>query len=282
VVVLRNVMKAISWSLTPFGSEPVCDLVILMYHRVTGDIPLEIDVKYAHFAAQMRWLATRGRVVSLAEGLRLVQGPNELQDERRRFVITFDDAYEDFYTRAFPLLVELDLPATLYVPTGFLNDPDTPPISRSVRNGDRLQPMRWWMLEEVARSRLMTIGSHTHSHAELPSLSDRQINEELTRCDDLLKERLGVLPQHFAYPRGAWDRRVELVIRRRYRSAALVGGGAISLSGLDPFRLSRIPVLRSDGMRWFESRIKGRLQYEEEMVRAIKHFARQRGRSFGY
>ena len=282
MVVFRNVLKAVSWTLTLNQSGEERDLVVLMYHRVTGDVPLELDIQYAHFCSQMRWLAARERVVSLDEGLELLQGSRELADDRCAFVVTFDDAYEDFYTRVFPLLKELDLPATLYVPTGFLDNPDIPPISRSVREGYRLQPMGWSMLEEVARSRLVTIGAHTHSHRELPSLSDREIDEELGRSDDLLKERLGVVPQHFAYPRGAWDRRVEQLIRRRYRSAALVGGGAISRSDPDPFRLSRVPVLRSDSMRWFGSRIRGRLQYEERMVWAIKQLTRQRAASFGY
>lgn len=127
------------------------------------------------------------------------------------------------------------------------------------------------MLEEMAETALVTIGAHTHGHFELPSLNDERVEAELSRCDELLKGRLGIRVEHFAYPRGAWNERVERFVKKRYRSAVHVGGGVVNRGQWDRYRLPRIPVQGSDGMRWFESRISGDLRYEELTVRMLKH-----------
>lgn len=261
--------------------EGDADIVFLMYHRITGDTSLELDLRYKHFYEQMIWLADQGCVLSLDNAVEYLHQSDEASTERKpRFVLTFDDAYRDFHTHAFPLLRDLGLPATLYVPTGFIDKPLRPPISRRIDHAERLQPVTWAMLEELAASNLITLGSHTHTHSELPSLSDQALEEDLNRCDMLLEQRLGRPVHHFAYPRGVWDGRVERIVRGRYRTVALAGGGGVRRSNFDPCRLPRVPVLRSDGMRWFKPRIEGRLAYEERMVRSIKSLLRQRGSSY--
>lgn len=254
--------------MTWFSFAPRSNLVILMYHRVVGDIPLELNLPFDVFRSQMLGLAKKGQVVSLDEAVRILE--NGIVLAHPIYVITFDDAFKDFYTHAFPLLRDLSLPVTLYVPTGFLESPDKPPISRKVSAPEKLQPITWAMLSELANSPLVTIASHTHSHFELPTLSDAAILDELDRCDSLLQEKLGQPMRHFAYPRGVWNDRVEQLVKDRYATVALAGGGAIKSDSFLRYRIPRVPVLRSDGMRWFNARITGRLIYEERFVKFVK------------
>src|SRR5262245_20585348 len=95
-------------------------LVILMYHRLhagEADVLENFDGQYVHvkdFAQQMRYLARNYRVVSLEQCLEPVPG------DPYRAVITFDDAYASIYQYAYPVLRELRLPATVFVPTDFI------------------------------------------------------------------------------------------------------------------------------------------------------------------
>ncbi len=270
---IRIVLKCLSWLLSPLRPRAPEQVVLLMYHRVTGDVGLELDLPAADFEAQMRWLATTGRVIPLDEAMRRVAARD--LGGRTWYVVTFDDAYEDFHSRVLPLVRELALPVTLYVPTGFIDEPGKPPISREVRDADQLRPVTWAQLLEIAASPLVTIGGHTHSHREMPSLSDAEVLEEVRRCDDALAARLGSPVRHFAYPRGVWDERVERLLAGRYDTIALVGGGALLPSAFDPQRLPRIPVQRSDGMRWFRARLDGRLGLEEQLIRWAKGLRRR-------
>lgn len=243
---------------------------MLMYHRVTGDVDLELDLPFATFREQMVYLANTGRVISLDEAIEGLR--NGWLDNNRRYVLTFDDAYEDFYTHAWPVLAELDLPATLYVPTGFIESPANSPVVGDVAGKERLKPATWEMLKEMAASERITIGGHTHSHPDLPTLDDNAVISELEQCDALLQERLGVRVQHFAYPRGIWNQRVRDITASRYESVICADGGTALSGKADPLHLPRIPVQRSDGMRWFRHRISGRLAFEEHTIATAKRF----------
>ena len=269
----RVLLKYLSWLLSPLHGRTDEKVIILMYHRVTGDLDLELDLSASDFESQMRWLASTGRVLALDEAIRRVTDRD--LGGRTWYVITFDDAYEDFYYRVLPLVRELALPVALYVPTGFIDEPAKPPISRSVRDAVRLKPVTWSQLEEIAACPLMTIGAHTHSHREMPSLSDTEVLADVQRCDETLARRLGVPVRHFAYPRGVWNERVERLLAGRYETIALVGGGWLLPSTFDPLRLHRVPVKRSDGMRWFRARLAGRLRLEEQLIRWAKRLRRR-------
>jgi len=101
-------------------------LRVLTYHRVeragteTGRYP-RLMVSPEVFGAQMSFVARRFRVLSMPELLAATRTGDRLPP--RALLLTFDDAYADFATHAWPVLRRLGLPATLFVPTAFPGDP---------------------------------------------------------------------------------------------------------------------------------------------------------------
>jgi peptidoglycan/xylan/chitin deacetylase (PgdA/CDA1 family) len=97
---------------------------ILGYHRVVDrvfeDRPIlpSLCVSADTFRRQMEQVKRTFRVLSLADAVRAVTG--ELQLDRDACTITFDDGYRDLYLRAAPILADLAMPATVFVPTGFV------------------------------------------------------------------------------------------------------------------------------------------------------------------
>ncbi len=104
-------------------------LVVLTYHRIAergtdGFYDPVISAAPETFRAQLEWLSKRMRILTLAElddRLRL-GGPF---NEPAAFV-TFDDGYRDNFVEAVPILKELDIPATFFIPTEFLESPKLP------------------------------------------------------------------------------------------------------------------------------------------------------------
>ncbi|PWV61117.1 polysaccharide deacetylase family protein [Plasticicumulans acidivorans] len=95
-------------------------LSILIYHRVLKeqdslqpDIP---DEKI--FRWQMQLLKRYFNVLSLRDALCRLRD-NTLPE--RSVCVTFDDGYSDNVTVALPILKELDVPATFFIASGFLN-----------------------------------------------------------------------------------------------------------------------------------------------------------------
>lgn len=103
-------------------------LRILTYHRVAEFDesrlldPRLISTTPALFARQMEYLASRYHVVTLEHVIDAVERGTPLPP--RATLITFDDAYRDLATHAFPVLKRLRLPATVFVPTAYPDHPD--------------------------------------------------------------------------------------------------------------------------------------------------------------
>ena len=88
---------------------------ILVYHRVNDeDDPIFPGVPTKIFAQQMEYLAEHYSVCALTE---LVQRLECGDLPANAVTITFDDGYRDNYTKAFPILKRLGLPATIFLVT---------------------------------------------------------------------------------------------------------------------------------------------------------------------
>ncbi len=102
-------------------------LRVLTYHRVDEPdarpalYPGLISATPKEFELQAGYLAANCHVVSMPEVLETCASGTALPS--RAVLLTFDDAYRDFAEHAWPILKRYRLPATLFVPTAFPDQP---------------------------------------------------------------------------------------------------------------------------------------------------------------
>ena len=251
--VARQGVKAVS-AAADLLVPPSDGLVVLIYHRVGRRTTVPVDLPTHLFEEQVAWIAEHG-AVTLDEGLRRLQGPID-PGLGRALAVTFDDGTADFVDSALPTLVAGRIPVVLYVATRH--------IEEQVPFPDDGQPVSWAGLRDAVSTGLVTIGSHTHSHALLDRLPFAQVRDELDRADGLIAERLGVEVQHFAYPKAVFGSPgADAAVRARYRSAAVAGSRPNPWEHTDVFRLARTPVQTFDQMRWFRRKSAGGLRLED-------------------
>jgi peptidoglycan/xylan/chitin deacetylase (PgdA/CDA1 family) len=108
-----------------FSSPAAGSVNILAYHRVVADIAKAekeaiygIVISAATFRRHCESLRKTYDVVSLETAMHFLDGERKVA--RPLAVITFDDGYLDFYEEAFPVLNDLGLPATVFLPTNFI------------------------------------------------------------------------------------------------------------------------------------------------------------------
>jgi peptidoglycan/xylan/chitin deacetylase (PgdA/CDA1 family) len=95
---------------------PVCQ--ILLYHKVNDDHdPYLASLPVEEFRRQMQYLAKNFALVSLDD---IAEGRIGPSDRKFAVAVTFDDGYRDNFTNAFPILKELNIPATIYLATGYI------------------------------------------------------------------------------------------------------------------------------------------------------------------
>lgn len=183
---------------------------ILTYHSIdsTGSV---ISVSPETFARHVRWMTSGAvTVVALAELLRL-------PPDRDAVALTFDDAYTNFASEAWPRLNAHGLPATLYVPTGFAGKANT---WAELPGGSmpRLPILDWPALGRL-REAGVTLGAHTRTHPDLRSLEASALEDEIEGAFDDLRRETGQARETFSYPYGFQNEAAVSVVKQACRNA---------------------------------------------------------------
>ncbi|MGH8913628.1 MAG: polysaccharide deacetylase family protein [Acidimicrobiia bacterium] len=235
---------------------------VLIYHQVGAGLGRQMEVTTDDFTRQLDWLSQNWEVVTFDQAVTRWDEPGA----DRLVALTFDDGYLDTFTTAFPMLRERQLPFLIYLATESIEtgSPLGPP--------GRADPLAWDHVVDMLSSGLVTIGAHTHRHRDLRHLPAEAVEEELTTSDGLIERRLGLRPDHFAYPWGYWSSTAAAVVDRRYETAAIAGTPRPGTT-LDRHRLHRYPVQLSDGFRFFPARLRGGFRVEEQVRRWIKRYS---------
>lgn len=91
--------------------------------------------------------------------------------------------------------------------------------------------MSWKELRQIASDPLCTIGAHTIHHYNLKRLTAEMVSFEMRQSADMLEEKLGKRPVHFAYPYGsakaAGEREAILAAQEGFASAVTTRHGTI-------------------------------------------------------
>ncbi len=96
-------------------------VLILMYHAVVDDDrPYRkwTHLSTSEFERQVRFLCRRYTVLPLPRVVQAMASGERLP--KHTAVITLDDGYRNNYTRAFPILVRHEAPATIFLTTGLV------------------------------------------------------------------------------------------------------------------------------------------------------------------
>jgi peptidoglycan/xylan/chitin deacetylase (PgdA/CDA1 family) len=178
---------------------------ILTWHSI-DDSGSAISTAPADLRRQLEWLA-RSSVEVL--DLETLAGGERRGDA---VALTFDDAFENFETRAWPLLRDLELPATMFVPSGSVGG------TNGWESGGPLPELPilpWEALARMVEAGLV-LGSHSATHPDLRRLDDEALRREVFEAADRIRTATGHAPRAFAYPFGAVDDRVADVVRAHH------------------------------------------------------------------
>lgn len=161
----------------------------------------------------------------------------------RSFVIAFDDGYQTAYEKAFPVLQDYGMSATIFLTVG---------AKGTVDSGGRLPTLSgrsmlaWPDIREMQRWGI-TFGAHTLTHPDLTRLSLDWVKAEICDSKAIIEDALGVPVTCFAYPYGRHDRRSRELVRQHFACACSDRLGLVT-PGSDPYALERVDAyyLRTD------------------------------------
>lgn len=192
------------------GSRGGSAVGILTYHRIAPRVPgfpfpLH-NVTPQRFRQQISGLLARGyHVWPLCKVLEHRDCGQNVPS--RTVVVTFDDGYESVYRYAWPILRELNAPATIFVSTAFLDGVEPFPFDQwGVTFGDRVPPETFRPLttaqcQELLDHGQIELGAHTHTHQDFRDRPE-EFRQDLQTSVEILQSRFGVRRPTFAFPFG--------------------------------------------------------------------------------
>jgi len=143
------------------------------------------------FKKQMLHVKNNYNVIGLEEYIKLIKSNSNIAN--KSLIITFDDGYKSTYSIAMPVLNELGLKATVFVPPALLSD-----YSENLN----FRIMSIEQLRELSKSEFIDIGGHTLNHVDLGKLKYDEAYKEISEGKKVLEELLLKEITIFAYPFG--------------------------------------------------------------------------------
>jgi len=218
---------------------------ILCYHRFgdTGHVKLTVTEK--RFREQMQYLKdNKYRVIPMADMYKFISGEEEIP--KKAVIITIDDGYRSTYEIAYPILKELNFPATIFLYTDFAGAGDA---------------IKWSHARKMTRSGLIDIQPHSKSHPNMSLSRTSESDEEyrkriLKEIDDptrKIKKYIKAPLHTFAYPYGDTNK----MIINHFKNTEYKMGVTVQPGGnpayAHPYMLNRTMIFGDHSIEDFEN-----------------------------
>ena len=169
--------------------------------------------------------------------------------KNKEILLTIDDAFQSFYTEAWPYLKKNKIPFILFV--------STEPVGKRGY-------MTWNQIKEVESETFALIGHHSHSHGYLIDEPNDLFVKDISKANQIFLKELGYVPSLFSYPFGEYSKFMRNYISQNFTFAFGQHSGVIDVNK-DKFELPRFPINENYGeLKRFESIISSfPLEYEE-------------------
>jgi len=213
---------------------------VLCYHQFSiKKTPNKISVSEETFDRQMAYLKNNGyTVISLGQFFDFIE--YRRRPPKKSVVITIDDGWKTARTIAYPILRKYGVSATLFVYTDLIK-------SRSSSTA-----LSWDDINEMVKSGIIEVQSHTATHPDLTKISASQLQKEISEPQRILQSRTGVTASFLAYPYGTFNQDVIETMQKNGLKAGftvLRGGNAFFQNA---WSLNRSMVFNSDKLEDFE------------------------------
>lgn len=207
--------------------------IILMYHSISNNDDF-FCVKPIEFEKQMNFLKINNfNVISLNK---LIWHLEKNNLPPKTVILTFDDGFEDNFTKAFMILKKHNFSATIFLETEVLGR------EKSNKSGIIYKMLNWDQIKEMKMSGMIDFGAHTLSHPKLSQLSWDSAESEILQSKKILESKLQKKCDFFAYPFGNYNKEVVKITKAcDFKAAVTVKNGVVKKND-DIFTLKRNSV----------------------------------------
>ena len=185
-----------------YYSKDSC-ILSLMYHRFDENKYPSTNIRMDVFKEQMSIIKTLN--YEFYDPQRL-QKKFDTPKNKKKILITIDDAFLSFYKIAWPYLKSKKVPFILFVSTEAVG---------------KTGYMSWEQIQEVEKEPYAYIGNHSHSHGYLVDLETENFLSDINTSIKIFNQRLGYNPIFFSYPFGEYSKTIKNFISKNFATVAV-------------------------------------------------------------
>ena len=218
---------------------------ILMYHSISDD-NIKLSVKVKSFYSQMNLMKKMGyQSISLSD----LNNPNI----KNKFLITFDDGYENVYKNAFPILKFFKFKAICFVVTNLIGDVNKWDINK--KKFDNLPLMKNdQILKWIDNG--FEIGCHTMDHKNMTLIDDQELRKQIIISKKFIEDNYKVKVASFSYPYGHYNEKVLKMVKENFNFAVTTKRSRYYSNKFNQYEIPRVPINANTGLLKFFIKIK--------------------------
>ncbi len=239
-IVLRMVSELSR--LSNVSMKPAKGLRVLLYHSIGTTLP---DDPLGIFSIDIDTFEQHMQALSCCDETLVVKLRDLSKDaDRLKVAVTFDDGYKDNLYSAVPIMLDYNIPFTVFVS----------PVRIQSNDEKYLTPSE---LQELSSMPSVSIGAHGMTHVPLTQCDDCTLMNELVSSKKYIEDLIGGPVTTMSYPFGAVDRRVRDAAEK---AGYLVAAGSrfdINDASRDPLLLCRTEITGNDSVRVFKQKLHG-------------------------
>ena len=198
-------------------------IVSLMYHRFNENQYPSTNIKIDIFKKQIEQI--NNKKINFIIPSNFDKNFN-FKKERKKILLTIDDAFSSFYENAWPILKKEKIPFILFV--------STQPVGK-------YGYMTWEQIKEIEKEDFAFIGNHSHSHEYLVEYNFNEFKKDIDTSIRIFNNNIGYNPIFFSYPFGEFSLEQKKYISNKFKYGFGQNSGVIDLNK-DKYELPRFPI----------------------------------------
>lgn len=207
--------------------------VIVTYHRIDEDNYPATSLRLDDFIAHLKEIEHGGyTVIPLSRLITALKNNGTLPE--KSIVITFEGGYQSAYRKAMPLLLDKDIPFTVFY------------ASRNSQN-DFDQYIGWEALHDLASYNFVDFGILPSIYARISEFSMAENKRLLNNARIAYREHFGREPQYFSYPFGEYSAKYKDYIETQGFEAAFGLQSGVPYPEMDFYNIPRFTMTEGFG-----------------------------------
>ncbi len=203
---------------------------VLVYHSINND-GSNLSLNINDFEKQIIYLKNRN--------FKTINFDQINNIDKKQIIITFDDGYKDLIDNVLPILKKYNFTATCFVISNLIGTKNSWDLNKK-----KYTPKDLMDINDIKEwvSKGMFIGSHSHNHIDLTTLSINELSNELIFSKKNLEDKIGIRINNFCYPYGKVNKFVYEKTKEIFTKAVTTNRARYDINKHDVHLIPRIDM----------------------------------------